>query len=140
MQENTKDLKNLWEVVNALCIFNKGWIFYNEKILFDSASEIITKRAEYLQLLNEKKLIEDKMEKYFPNQKKLPMTPKEKAKELIDKFMPHSSGNSNNNEAKQCALISVDEMICVLTDLNGIYNITPALTYWQEVRQEMAKI
>jgi hypothetical protein len=70
MQENTKDLKNLWEVVNALCIFNKGWSTDNEKILFDNASEIINKRAEYLQLLNEKKLIEDKMEKYFPNQNK----------------------------------------------------------------------
>ena len=33
--------------------------------------------------------------------------PKEKAKELLDKFLPHSSGNSNNNEAKQCALIAV---------------------------------
>ncbi len=70
MEENTKDLKNLCEVVNALCIFNKGWSTDNEKILFDNASEIITKRAEYLQLLNEKKLIEDKMEKYFPNQNK----------------------------------------------------------------------
>jgi hypothetical protein len=70
MEENTKDLKNLWEVVNALCIFNKGWSTDNEKILFDNASEIITKRAEYLQLLNEKKLIEDKMGKYFPNQNK----------------------------------------------------------------------
>ena len=70
MEENTKDIKNLCEVVNALCIFNKGWSTDNEKILFDNASEIITKRAEYLQLLNEKKLIEDKMEKYFPNQNK----------------------------------------------------------------------
>ena len=70
MEDNTKDLKNLWEVVNALCIFNKGWSTDNEKILFDNASEIITKRAEYLQLLNEKKLIEDKMGKYFPNQNK----------------------------------------------------------------------
>jgi hypothetical protein len=70
MEENTKDLKNLCEVVNALCIFNKGWSTDNEKILFDNASEIITKRAVYLQLLNDKKLIEDKMEKYFPNQNK----------------------------------------------------------------------
>jgi hypothetical protein len=70
MEEDTKDLKNLCEVVNALCIFNKGWSTDNEKILFDNAIEIINKRAEYLQLLNEKKLIEDKMEKYFPNQNK----------------------------------------------------------------------
>jgi hypothetical protein len=70
MEDNTKDLKNLWEVVNALCIFKKGWRTDNEKILFNDAYEIITKRAEYLQLLNEKKIIEDKMEKYFPNQNK----------------------------------------------------------------------
>jgi hypothetical protein len=31
-------------------------------------------------------------------------------------------------------------MISVLTDLNGIYNITPALTYWQEVKQEIEKL
>jgi len=42
--------------------------------------------------------------------------------------------------AKYCALIAVDEMISVLTDLNGIYNITPALTYWQEVKKEIENI
>ena len=43
----------------------------------------------------------------------------------------------NKTIAKECALIAVDEMISVLTDLNGIYNITPALTYWQDVKKEI---
>jgi hypothetical protein len=42
--------------------------------------------------------------------------------------------------AKECALIAVDEIISVLTDLNAIYNITPALTYWQEVKKEIENI
>jgi hypothetical protein len=67
------------------------------------------------------------------------MTPKEKADELFHKFYIHTDGFAKEN-AKMFAFIAVDEMISVLADLNGIYNITPALTYWQEVKQEMAKI
>jgi hypothetical protein len=55
------------------------------------------------------------------------MTPKEKAYELMEKC-----------DGYTCyAEVAVDEIISVLTDLNGIYNITPALTYWQEVKKEM---
>jgi len=36
---------------------------------------------------------------------------KEKAQELVTKFMPHSTGNSNRNEAIDCALIAVDEVL-----------------------------
>jgi len=73
------------------------------------------------------------------------MTPKEKAEELFDKFrvkVHDRDGTSamNGFEAKQCALIAVDEIISVLADLNGIYNITPAFTYWQEVKQEIEKL
>ena len=41
------------------------------------------------------------------------MTPKEKAKELIDKFKYYSDVNHNGNfeNAKQCALIAVDEIL-----------------------------
>jgi hypothetical protein len=45
------------------------------------------------------------------------MTPKEKAKELYNKFYSTSSHphhvESRKNNAKQCALIAVDEMINV---------------------------
>jgi len=70
------------------------------------------------------------------------MTPQEKAWELTQKYMEmqHYLENDAWNNAKYCALIAVDEMISVLTDLNGIYNITPALTYWQEVKKEIENI
>ena len=65
------------------------------------------------------------------------MTPKEKAQELIDKFMPHSSGDSNNNEAKKCALIAVDEILFIVSK----YNDTQAeVAYWKEVKQEIEKL
>ena len=65
------------------------------------------------------------------------MTPKEKAKELIDKFMPHSSGDSNNNETKECALIAIDEIMKVVS----FYNDTQAeYYYWEEVQEEIEKL
>jgi hypothetical protein len=72
------------------------------------------------------------------------MTPKEKAKDLFVKnfeLIPdYIKQIDAKHIAKYCALIAVDEMISVLNDLNGIHNITPALTYWQEVKQEIEKI
>lgn len=65
------------------------------------------------------------------------MTPKEKAEELIDKFMIHSSGNSNDNTAKQCVLVAANEIIRILNDLNTIYYVSPAIEYWEEVKQEL---
>ena len=63
-----EELQYLKELIDALCIIIKGWSTDNEKILFDSASQVITKRAEYLQLLEDKKIIENKLQTY--NQKK----------------------------------------------------------------------
>jgi hypothetical protein len=69
------------------------------------------------------------------------MTPKEKANKLCMRFLIQTTTDIpygvNKTIAKECALIAVDEMISVLTDLNGIYNITPALTYWQDVKKEI---
>ena len=65
------------------------------------------------------------------------MTPKEKAEELIDKFMIYSSGNSNDNTAKQCVLVAANEIIRILNDLNTIYYVNPAIEYWEEVKQEL---
>lgn len=67
------------------------------------------------------------------------MTPKEKAEQLLDKFSKPFGGH-RNIYYKSCALIAVDEMINVLNDLNQIYNITPAVTYWNEVKQEIEKL
>ena len=66
------------------------------------------------------------------------MTPKEKAKELINKFKLSTSANTKINiyVAKQCALIAVDEMINYL-NLNGF---STQIDYWQEVKQEIINI
>jgi acid phosphatase class B len=66
------------------------------------------------------------------NEIKKAMTPKEKAKELVDKFI-----NSNNmifliEGAKECALIAVDEILLI----NKLQDIE-SQKYWQEVKQEI---
>ena len=78
------------------------------------------------------------------------MTPKEKAQELVDKNKPFvycfiGSGMLINQEddrvilknAKQCALIAVDEMIAELTK-----EISPSIhgfrhNYWRQVKNEI---
>jgi hypothetical protein len=60
------------------------------------------------------------------------MTPKEKAKELY--FKMHSQNYIISVEAKQCALIAVDEIIKEL-ERCFIHN-----EYWQEVKQEIEKL
>ena len=70
------------------------------------------------------------------------MTPKEKAKELVDKynflkeiFIP------SIHEQKQCALIAVDEILDAITFNmydEDAYNKED--NYWQEVKQEIEKL
>ncbi len=74
------------------------------------------------------------------------MTPKEKAKELFDKF---SLGYYHAPNAKQCALIAVDEIIKDLKEslkvaedlhLHARGLIIGSLVDWQEVKQEIEKL
>jgi hypothetical protein len=79
------------------------------------------------------------------------MTPKEKAMELMDKFYQTTPNESWINqpiglkkeykaweESKNCALITVDELIKEQTMWqNG--EVNPVL-YWQEVKQEINQI
>ena len=94
------------------------------------------------------------------------MTPKEKAKELVDRFKEHSQShiddnvakefNSRNIEytkskfaammrwsrvynAKECALICVDEMIKVLWKIQHSI-CSDEIIYLEEVKQEIEKI
>ena len=61
------------------------------------------------------------------------MTPKEKAKELLDK-MTMEIGKFNS---KQCALIAVNEIEIVCK----FYNDTQGeLEYWQQVKTEIEKL
>ena len=75
------------------------------------------------------------------------MIPKEKAKELLIKFLYYVesfSFDQQNENAKQCALISVDEII----NSNPSYDdyggngwiIIDNSEYWKEVKNEIEKL
>jgi len=71
------------------------------------------------------------------------MTPKEKAKELVEKFelierAERYEDELNLFEAKQCALICVEE---ILNDNPNIYD-SDRLNhkYWKEVKEEIEKL
>jgi hypothetical protein len=71
------------------------------------------------------------------------MTPKEKAKELFDKYCwairideTDSGYFSNVLYAKECALIAVDELIDQCWGYREI-DLGLALEYWEEVKQEI---
>ena len=77
------------------------------------------------------------------------MTPKEKAKELVDKYIPHIAGADRYNTtlgiydkaiSKNCALIAVDEIINQLTPIEKAPNNLSAFNFWQEVKQEIEKL
>jgi hypothetical protein len=75
------------------------------------------------------------------------MTPKEKAIELVDKFLRtykvslYPPFNKASDEAKQCALIAVDEIINANPHSNPLNtNVYSTMKYWQEVKQELEKL
>ena len=68
------------------------------------------------------------------------MTPKEKAEELVDKFI---QTNGNAFFAKECALIAVDEIIKLnVFDCNDEWSDEDGDTreYWKQVKQEIEKL
>jgi hypothetical protein len=91
------------------------------------------------------------------------MTPKEKAKELVDKFYTYADDNYaddknpyfgqilankrivHKNSTKQCALIAVDEILNALMyppQLNEYRQVIhiKVLLYYKEVKQEIEKL
>lgn len=84
------------------------------------------------------------------------MTPKEKAKELIHKYVALTDGwvygKENWEHKKKCALIAVDEIIksrqedgsfddTLSSTSSEYYTPHPMyLTYWQQVKQEIQKL
>ena len=66
------------------------------------------------------------------------MTPKEKAKELVDKYSFVEIQNYTSMfEVKQCALIAVDEIL----NNDGFTQFDIYLTeYWQQVKQEIINL
>ena len=67
------------------------------------------------------------------------MTPKEKAKELVDKYTQYVTEINEYEYAKKCALIAVDEILSmgIMSD-SGDWNM--AKFYWQEVKQEIERL
>ena len=59
------------------------------------------------------------------------MTPQEKAKELVDKYDGFLTYIESKGKAKECALITVHEIISLV----GRYT-----NYWQEVKEEIYKL
>ena len=62
------------------------------------------------------------------------MTPKEKAKELVNQYDETLTYLESKSKAKQCALIAVDEIKEYITKYD---NHVPDFKYWQEVKQEI---
>jgi hypothetical protein len=72
------------------------------------------------------------------------MTPKEKAKDLVDKYIPPINSDwdlFDIDQAKQCALIAADECINLHFNLESDRNgIGESFKYWQEVKTEIEKL
>ena len=71
------------------------------------------------------------------------MTPKEKAKELFNKYYSYLKANLMHDEeaiedAKQCALIAVDELI--ESTLRFSVQENNNKDYWKKVKQEIKKL
>ena len=77
------------------------------------------------------------------------MTPKEKALELVQKYFKANHQPYGFKDAKQCALIAVDELI---ESFNSIYDASirniekysgaqyEMRDYWESVKQEIEKL
>ena len=66
------------------------------------------------------------------------MTPKEKAEQLVVKFLKHSRAEKDITpiqSAKQCALIAVDEILRSHRNLYGVNN--KEVKFYLEVKQEI---
>ena len=69
------------------------------------------------------------------------MTPKEKAKELIEKYQFVEIANYTSMfEIKECALITVDEILNDDWYITTQEDLIKRKEYWQEVKQEIEKI
>ncbi len=62
--------------------------------------------------------------------RKKEMTAKEKAVELLEEF----------DDAKQCALIAIDEILKIKGDCHDLECYSEPYTYWKEVKTEIEKL
>ena len=73
------------------------------------------------------------------------MIPKEQAKDLVDKFLKCKDVSNSYyvipimEDAKQCALIALDEIIQILNKMDWTFTDIKA-DYFKEVKQEIEKL
>jgi hypothetical protein len=68
------------------------------------------------------------------------MTPKEKAKELVEKMLNQQSNTEEIYDAKQCALIAVDEILQIDCCDMSEKNFNNHIEYWISVQKEIEKL
>ena len=73
------------------------------------------------------------------------MSAKEKAKELVNKYLAIQFGDFPTTEAKQCALIAVDEVlksnpIIPLEYMLESEALDAAAEFWQQVKTEIGNL
>jgi hypothetical protein len=65
------------------------------------------------------------------------MTPQEKARDLyFNYYQQVADGSSPEHNAKQCALIAVDEILCQINN----WGVVSVKRYWEQVKQELEKL
>jgi hypothetical protein len=69
------------------------------------------------------------------------MEPKEKAEELVDKFIQYTPADSEFEYpyAKQCALIAVEQILEIIDSIYD-YDRESLDPYWNEVKSEIEKL
>ena len=65
------------------------------------------------------------------------MTPKEKAEELVYKFM---DTRIPWKQSKLCALVAVDELIKIHYLLTTTHDTSPSINYWKDVKKELENL
>jgi hypothetical protein len=69
------------------------------------------------------------------------MIPKEKANEIVNKYLINTPIVCGIDIAKQCALIAVDEIISALEEYGKttfeLQNMESEFRWWQEVKKEI---
>ena len=68
------------------------------------------------------------------------MKPKDKAEELVGRFTFTCRECDYQDNAKQCALIAVDEILNAFYSLRFGNALDDDLEYWEEVKQEIEKL
>ena len=68
------------------------------------------------------------------------MTPKEKAKDIIQVYNLAINYTNSHKNAKECAIKEVNEILCNIKNLNFAYEYLYKKEYWQDVKKEIENI